>query len=637
MARARLEVLRDEVAPRSRTPVSSQCAAMKLPPARGRLVSQPRHMQSTGGAPLVHTGPRLAGADSSDNICTGIDSWEVESMSELKEALRVERETTAQLRVELEASRDEVHSLRELLRPSNSEGALDQPGSALDASGSLASSEHMVLWKDAPSQLEPQRRAKLPEAYQDYAVPLLPPLPQPCSPEESMEVPEEQRPQLASWEAHGDQVQRPPPLTSWPGLEEALEEEVVPTARTDHEEGRDLSEEFTEGLQIRSPETGVDKGSYIRAAGKVYWLSYEDPSVMLRLPDCSAFSSASSSTAPAPGSSSQRGRHEELSQQNLSPSQQLPGQGAEDPVEKLLPGTPEQWFRPSLLTDSLQPAVQRLRSGGSVFGHPGSAGSLSARGQLQGHQLGRSGSSAAAELPGSFPLTISRLVSSEYHRYGTPTVKVAQGSMTRALSSGPCGPRMSQSWVPSGFSQQVPVSSSKASSPGDKALAAPHMTSMLSAPLLTAPISQVARRNFSHQPPHQLGLVQRRPSSVPAGVSPRTGPGLRVVLASGSAAAVAATNSASSGRLYSSVMAVTPRTGQLSPPPPPRQLQNQLQHDDLVQQLQQLQQLQLELEQQQQQHQQQRQQQHQYHQHPPPASALSAGGPRPTSQPLVRL
>ncbi|CAE7265268.1 unnamed protein product, partial [Symbiodinium pilosum] len=101
----------------------------------------------------------------------------------------------------------------------------------------------------------------------------------------------------------------------------------------------------------------ASKGSYVRAADKVYWVSYEDPLQLIRLPNAEPMQNSKTTRAQDDAV------HDDTAQAVLSSSRQHSKR-----EEVLLPGTPEKLPRTALR----QPSADRC---------------FSARGKLQGHGM----------------------------------------------------------------------------------------------------------------------------------------------------------------------------------------------------------------------------------------------------------
>lgn len=153
------------------------------------------------------------------------------------------------------------------------------------------------------------------------------------------------------------------PLPSQPREAISSEDSSATSARTT---GNDYSHELAA--------TGIDKGSYVRAAGKVYWVSYEDPLEVVRLPDGAESVKTSSTGFPHSLSSS---RDNQPTSTSASTEAGLHEPQSSD--EPLLPGTPEPRKRPGMKTLALPTAS--LQSVARSFSHDNQC--ASARGSLE--------------------------------------------------------------------------------------------------------------------------------------------------------------------------------------------------------------------------------------------------------------
>eukprot|EP00931_Biecheleriopsis_adriatica_P113911 TRINITY_DN8918_c0_g1_i1.p1 TRINITY_DN8918_c0_g1~~TRINITY_DN8918_c0_g1_i1.p1 ORF type:complete len:581 (-),score=121.66 TRINITY_DN8918_c0_g1_i1:68-1810(-) len=440
---------------RSRSMTGSQGLIVRLP-GRGRLVcSSPRRAAPTGGT---------------SNAMHDYAKAEHE-LADLKEALASERRTSSQLRLELRSAREEIDTLRELLKlaVAGKEENLESP-----------------LKPPSSSSPKGQRYQELKAFAEDLGA-------------EKLQAPAEGS--ARQEEQSGEQAQDDNQDVKMPscGIDLEQQAEGAPSlAWADPEQSPvaagNLEAHSEEKLQL-SPESRNDKGSYIRASGKVYWLSYEDPLQLVRLPDGSAVKATSSSGTPSSrqhrGSEAQRG--EEFPPRLLD-TPPRPGQSAQDEEEPLLPGTPEQRRQPLLF------GGMRSLPLGQILPEGAPSRCYSARGQLQGH--------------GGMSSSEGREHASDVLRPSSSLTNVPQaGGLVRSHSSGPCRFQRrshSQSSAPS-----WPVLHSY----GGQAVDQIQLASTASASHLSS-LSALGQVRPSHE--SQPGQVQRRRSVAAPSSSPWT-------------------------------------------------------------------------------------------------------------------
>lgn len=189
-----------------------------------------------------------------------------------------------------------------------------------------------------------------------------------------------------------------------------LSDEVTANSWAESEKADRLTQSGS--LEAESADTAA-KGSYVKAEGKVYWVSYEDPEQLIRLP-------ARNSSEKSARLSASEARPEE-------PSRRLSGH------EKFLPGTPEDHLPRPMRPASLDP--QRPRT--AYFAGAGTGGRapiyvqpvmpMSARRTLPPQHLQRPMVSSVHGLPrqassGHFPPATLR------HQFSTGSLSSVQSS-----------------------------------------------------------------------------------------------------------------------------------------------------------------------------------------------------------------
>ncbi|CAE7799317.1 unnamed protein product [Symbiodinium sp. CCMP2592] len=234
-------------------------------------------------------------------------SW---SISDLFQALQAEQRTSASLRCELQKAKDEISHLRDCLRLERNSRFV-----RCEKKDAQTSQEEVISPEDAAASEQLQQLEVQPHA----------------------EV------------QHSQQQQQPPAN----GAEsEALEpsgdhsETIAADAGEAPEE--DASKLSIAGQLDNGPST-ASKGSYVRAADKVYWVSYEDPLQLIRLPS-------------ADGLRSSRGQEDVARQETVRDALSSSRPLKREEAEVLLPGTPER--RPRALR---QPSAERCFSARGVL------------------------------------------------------------------------------------------------------------------------------------------------------------------------------------------------------------------------------------------------------------------------------
>jgi len=234
-------------------------------------------------------------------------SW---SISDLFQALQAEQRTSASLRCELQKAKEEISHLHDCLRLERNSRFV-----RCEKKDAQASQEEVISPEDAAPSEQLQQLEVQPPAEVQHS---------------------QQQQQLAA------------------GAEsEAPEESGDHSAQTIAAEAPEVEE--TENAskpsigQLDNGPSTASKGSYVRAADKVYWVSYEDPLQLIRLPSADGLRSSRGQADVA---------REDTVRDVLSSSRPLKREEA----EVLLPGTPER--RPRVLR---QPSAERCFSARGVL------------------------------------------------------------------------------------------------------------------------------------------------------------------------------------------------------------------------------------------------------------------------------